>query len=102
MLITIAVVVFYAAKKIKPITNNLSHLVYPIAFKEPPYQIIKLDDVDLKLPYQVNNNWDCRCYFTPLPCITQKNPYLQPRDKSLSNGFRMSQPDSSFIHNFIY
>jgi hypothetical protein len=102
LLVTIIVTGIYTVKKGKPIFTNRDYAIYPAAFKAPPYRIIRLNDVDLKLPKKINDNWDCRCYFLPLPCITQKNPYLQARGKSPQEGFRMSPPDSSFTGNYLY
>jgi len=102
-LITTIIVIVYTIKKSKPIINNLYYTIHPIPSKEPPYQITRVNTIDLKLPYRINTNWDCRCYFLPLPCITQKNPFLQVRGENLKDGFRMNpQPDSSYISNYIY
>jgi len=103
LLLTIIVTGIYTVKKGKPIFHNGDYAIYPVAFKEPPYQIISLNGIDLKLPEKINDNWDCRCYFLPVPCITQKNPYLQPRGKSLSDGFRMyPEPDTTFTGHYLY
>ncbi len=103
LLATTVVIATYIFKKSKPVINNLSYITYPSAFREPSYEIIRSDDINFKLPYKIDNNWDCRCYFTPLPCITQKNPYLQARGQNLSDGFRMEpHPDSSFINSYVY
>jgi len=103
LLVTIISTGVYIVKKGKPIFENRAYSIYPVAFKEPPYQIIRLNGIDLKLPEKINKNWDCRCYFLPVPCITQKNPYLQARGKNLKDGFRMYPvPDSSFISTYLY
>lgn len=103
LLVATVTVAGYTIKKSKPIIHNLSYTIFPVSFPEPPYQIIRADSIDLNLPYKINDNWDCRCYFTELPCITQKNPFLHTRGKDLKQGFRMyPQPDSSFISNYIY
>jgi hypothetical protein len=55
------------------------------------------------LPDKINGNWDRRCYFLAVPCITQKNPYLQARGGDLKDGFRMyPEPDSNFIVDYVY
>jgi len=103
LLLTIVATAVYAVKKGRPIFDHSAYAIYPAAFKEPPYEIINVKGVDFKLPEKINNNWDCRCYFLPVPCITQKNPYLQPRGKGPMEGFRMSPvPDSSFLNNYLY
>jgi hypothetical protein len=75
----------------------------PISNQTPGYSIIKSGGMDLHLPNKVNDNSDYRCYFTPLPCITQDNPYLEPRGQTINKGFRMKPiTDSSFILNYNY
>jgi hypothetical protein len=94
---------YYCYNKSAPIINNKQYLLYPIAFKIPPYKSIAVNEVDFHLPNIIQNNWDHRCYFTPLPCITQENPYLVPRGKFLKDGFRMIQePDSNFVKNYAF
>jgi hypothetical protein len=101
--VTIIATGIYTIKKGKPIFTNPGYVVHPVSFKEPPYQIIRLNNIDLKLPDKINNNWDHRCYFLPVPCITQKNSYLQARGDKLEDGFRMyPEPDSSFISDYAY
>jgi len=103
LLVTIIVTGTYTIKKSKPIFDNPNYAIYPDSFKEPLYQVIRLNNIDLKLPDKINGNWDHRCYFLPVPCITQKNPYLQPRGRYLKEGFRMyPKPDSNFISTYFY
>jgi hypothetical protein len=103
LLVTIIVTGIYAIKKGKPIFRNPDYAIHPDSFKEPPYQVIRLNNIDLKLPDKINGNWDRRCYFLAVPCITQKNPYLQARGGDLKDGFRMyPEPDSNFIVDYVY
>jgi hypothetical protein len=75
----------------------------PISNQTPGYSVLESGDVELHLPNKVGDNSDYRCYFTPLPCITQDNPYLEPRGKTINKGFRMRPiTDSSFILNYNY
>jgi hypothetical protein len=98
------IIAVYAFKKSNPIIKNPQYIFYPESYKNPSYEIIKLSNINLKLPERINNNWDRRCYFTTLPCIIQKNPYLKQRGKSISDGFKMELPqiDTSFIFNYEY
>lgn len=101
--LTTIIIIVYAVKKSPPVIKHPSACIYPIFFAEPPYQVIKMNNIDLKLPGKINDNWDCRCYFLSLPCITQKNPYLQARGENVKEGFRMyPQPDSNYIRNYLY
>jgi hypothetical protein len=103
LLVTIIVTGIYTVKKAKPVFKEPEYAIHPFSFGEPPYQVIHIDNIGLKLPEKINNNWDCRCYFLRVPCITQKNPYLQSRGKHLEDGFRMyPQPDSSFADSYLY
>lgn len=75
------------------------NLIHPPAIEVPPFQKIN----GFHLPERINNNWNIRCYDTPLPCICQLNPYLEARGKNISDGFRMkSITDSLFILKFNY
>ena len=103
LLVTIIVTGIYTIKKGKPIFDSPNYAIHPNSFKEPPYRVIRLNNIDLKLPDKINGNWDRRCYFLPVPCITQKNPYLQARGNDLKDGFRMyPEPDSNFIVDYVY
>jgi hypothetical protein len=103
LLVTIIVTGIYTIKKGKPIFDNPHYAIHPNSFKLPPYQVIRLNNIDLKFPEKINDNWDRRCYFLSVPCITQKNPYLQARGSDLKDGFRMyPEPDSNFIVDYVY
>jgi hypothetical protein len=79
------------------------NLIHPASILIPPYKKINVEGMDLHLPEKVNGNWNLRCYDTPLPCICQPNPYLEPRGKELKDGFRMRPiTDSGFILHFNY
>ena len=102
-LATTILLAMYVLKKSRPILNNPGYTIYPIAFPEPPFQVFYLNNISLKFPYRLKGNGDHRCYFAPLPCINQINPYLQARGKNLKDGFRMyPQPDSNFISTYLY
>lgn len=75
----------------------------PVPTPKPAYSVIKAGEIELHLPQRVDANSDLRCYFTELPCITQENPYLEPRGHLMRQGFRMKPiTDSSFILNYNY
>ena len=102
LLATTIVTGFYTVKKAS-IVNNVRYAVYPNSFNDPPYRTMRLGSAELKFPDKINNNWDHRCYFLPVPCITQENPYLQARGNDLKDGFRMyPEPDSNFIADYVY
>jgi len=102
LLCTTIVMLIYGIKKSLPIINNLAYIIYPESFADPHYEIVRINDVEVKFPQRIDSNLDCRCYQLSPPCIIQKNPYLETRGKSISDGFRMDQPDSGFIKSYLY
>jgi hypothetical protein len=97
-------IVAYIYMKSTLIIEDLQYLRHPIVFTIPPTKTIRNGDIQLNLPYKINGNWDCRCFFTPLPCVTQENPYLEPRGLSLKEGFKMKAQikDTNFILNYNF
>jgi len=102
LVITMLIMCYYIFEK----SDRLSVSRYwavPVPIVTPAYRAVKLDGLELHLPNRIRDNSDYRCYFTPLPCITQENPYLRLRGESLKQGFRMQpHPDSNFILNYNY
>jgi hypothetical protein len=77
--------------------------LHPINIEPLAYRTIPVNGINFHLPEKLYHTSDLRSYNTPLPCIWQENPYLQPRGVSLQNGFRMApHPDSTFIQNYKY
>jgi hypothetical protein len=101
LIVTTLVMVYYVFHKSNGF--RMSHMIVPAEVQNPGYTTLKAREVEFHLPNRVGENSDCRCYFTPLPCITQENPYLVPRGHSMKQGFRMAPlPDSNFILNYNY
>ena len=102
LVITMLIMCYYIFEK----SDRLSvsrYCAVPVPIVTPAYRAVKLDGLELHLPNRIRDNSDYRCYFTPLPCITQENPYLRLRGESLKQGFRMQpHPDSNFILNYNY
>lgn len=79
------------------------NLLYVKAIDVPPYSTIHINNQVYFIPEIINNNWNSRCLNCPIPCIYQRNPYLQLSGKELKSGFKMSPyPDSVFIQNYRY
>jgi hypothetical protein len=103
ILIIITSTLLYIYKKSSPFIENKNNLIYPVVLYQPPFETITINGVNFHLPENINQSWMNSCYGTPLPCITEKNPFLEPRGNSLKYGFRMNQkPDSTFIKNYNY
>lgn len=100
--ITTAALCLYLPVKLSLLVRQPSIWLQPQAVDTPVYQIIKNGNVALHLPGKMYDNQDNRCYNIDLPCICEENPWIQSRGPSLSDGFRMVAPDSTFIQNYNY
>ena len=56
---------------------------------KPPYKTIVVDNITLRIPQKILNNWNPRCYDIELPCMYKQNPRLEARGKTISDGFRL-------------
>ena len=101
--ILIACIGIYLFKKSVYIINDPGYLIQTAQTLQPPYSIVRNDSLSFNYPEKVNSNWNNRCFFTPLPCLCEKNPYVRFRGKSLKNGFFMLPvTDSMFIKKYNY
>jgi len=102
LIVTTLITCYYIYKKSYHL-NVGQYWAKPISNPEPAYSTIKINELELHLPDKAANNPGQHCHFTTLPCIDQQNPYLQPRGKSIKEGFRMDPiTDSNFILNYHY
>ena len=95
-------VLIYGVKKLATLVKAQGYLYHVSNTDIPGVEKIVLNQVSLNVPLKINNNWDNRCFFTPLPCLCEKNPYLKTRTDHIKNGFKMDKPDSAFIKSFNY
>jgi hypothetical protein len=80
-----------------------AYLLQPPLTDQPPHKTIWINGLSYHIPEKINSNWNRRCINTPLPCIYEYNPYLQPRGKSYKEGFYMyPAPDSNFVLHYNY
>lgn len=103
LIFTIFIAGYYMYQKSRVILSSPGYFLYPQSLEQPPLAIIKKQGMDFYLPEIINNGWMRNCYNTELPCTCNENKYLQPRGKSLKDGFKMEpQPDSIFIRRYVY
>lgn len=82
---------------------SLANILYPSTIDAPPYKTVMINNRNYYIPQRFNGNWNLRCINDPLPCIYEKNPFLQPRGNKTSDGFKMNPyPDSAFILKYYY
>jgi hypothetical protein len=92
----------YLPAKFAVMLQQPSLFLRPRSVDIPPYKTIRSGTASFHLPDRIYNNYDRRCYNTPIPCICEENPWLRPRGPSPGDGFRMTAPDSAFIQNYNY
>jgi len=63
----------------------------PARLPEPELKEVTIDGIRFHLPERINDNWNARCYASPLPCLYEINPNLECRGKDLKKGFRLKK-----------
>jgi hypothetical protein len=97
------VTVYYGSNKIRQTNNISTYLLKPQSPDQPAYKTYFAGKIPVNEPVKINANWNNRCYYIPLPCICEGNPYLESRGAFLKQGFRMKKiTDSSFIDRFNF
>ena len=83
-------IISYTIKKIiqQPEYRNW---VVPAALAQPPVKEVMIDGLVFRIPEKINNNWNARCYATPLPCLYHVDPRLKAKGKKIREGFRIEK-----------
>jgi hypothetical protein len=71
--------------------NSYRNFLLPYRLPQPPLKEIIVDNITLRIPEKILNNWNPRCYATSLPCLYIVNPRLRARGASIKNGFRLEK-----------
>ena len=101
-ILTLAVLA-YSLKKSEIFFKAPQYLYTVESIDTPPFQPTIINNSSFNSTQPINDNWNNRCFFTPLPCLCEINPYLRYRSNNLEDGFFMNlKPDSNFIINFNY
>lgn len=99
----IPVILIYGFKKAEPIIKNPDHFLVVIQNDAPAFSKKMINEAAYNKTETINDNWNNRCFFTPLPCLSEENPYLIRRGSSIKSGFRMNPvTDSNFIQRYNY
>lgn len=83
-------IVSYTIKKIIQQPEYRNWMV-PAALIQPPVKEVMIDGIVLRIPGKINNNWNARCYATPLPCLYHVDPRLKAKGKKIREGFRIEK-----------
>jgi hypothetical protein len=90
LLILFAGILIYALSK--PLrSEDYRHFLLPYRIPQPLTREVVVDNISLKIPDKILNNWNPRCYATELPCLYIVNPKLRARGKDIKNGFRLEK-----------
>ena len=96
-------VLIYTVKKSDPLIKHPGYLAHVVNTDSPPFKNINANNAIFHVPEKINDSWNNRCFFIPLPCLCEENPFLQLRGSHIRKGFLMNPvPDSIFIRNYNY
>jgi len=71
--------------------ENYRNYLLPRPLPRPPVKTVVVDNIELRVPEKILNNWNARCYDVPLPCLYRIDPRLRARGKSIREGFRLEK-----------
>jgi hypothetical protein len=72
-------------------SKDYSNFLLPQQLPQPPVKEVIVDNIRLKIPERILNNWNPRCYATDLPCLYIVNPKLHARGNNIRDGFRLEK-----------
>lgn len=102
VLITLGMLI-YTVNKSAALIKQTRYLFHVMDTDVPPFQTKIINSASFNVPEKLYDNWNNRCFYVPLPCICEENPFVQPRSSNIKKGFMMKpQPDSIFIRNYNY
>ena len=91
--ILMAGVIIYTVRK-PMLHTEYRNWVTPQKVPVPEYRRHIINGMPFHVPFIVDENWNPRCYNSPLPCLYTIHPGLQPRGKEIRQGFTIQQfPD---------
>jgi hypothetical protein len=88
-IITICCLIYITRKTVTNPTYQNGILPYPLP--KPPLDVVKVDNITLRIPHKILNNQTARCYDTDLPCLYFVQPALRARGKHISDGFYLEK-----------
>lgn len=96
-------VLFYMFQKGTAIAKEPELMLHVMDIKKPVYKTEMRNGVDIHITRFSEKKWMNPCFFTPLPCMDETNPFVKPRLNNISDGFYMNpKPDSSFMKDYNY
>jgi len=94
MTISVFILIFIARKS--AYDASYRNWMQPDPLVQPALKQVTAGGIRMNIPERVNGNWNPRCYGSGLPCLYEVNPDLEPRGKSLKNGFRLKKQKGFF------
>ncbi|HEX6333630.1 MAG TPA: hypothetical protein VFZ78_05335 [Flavisolibacter sp.] len=89
MLLSLALLGYAGVKFIK--TPPVQNFMLPVKLPQPPLDTLRIDGLRLHIPHRILDNWNPRCYATPLPCLYKVDARLRARGDAISDGFRIQK-----------
>ena len=87
-----AIGIIFAVTLLKAVrNNNYQNFIQPSRLPQPPVRTIVIDNIEMKIPEKILNNWNARCYGTPLPCLYTIDPNLRARGTTIRQGFHLEK-----------
>lgn len=103
ILATMIPMVVYCYGKMKTDSNLPGGFLVPAAVKSPGYSTSTINTTIFFRPEKNKGQLVPKCYFLPIPCTYQDNPYLELRGKEIKDGFRMNRNiGSDYIKHYQY
>src|SRR5262249_11689983 len=67
IILAVCILAYSGLKTIRE--KDYRHFLLPVSLPQPPVKEITVDHIVLRIPEKIFNNWNPRCYATPLPCV---------------------------------
>lgn len=85
-------------------TSEKINLWQAQSLPQPKLQQVNWPGGHINIPAAVLNNWNPRCFASPLPCAYRVDPRLRPRGPDIADGFKIdySISDSTRQKDLIY
>ena len=71
--------------------NSFKNWIVTAPLPQPAVTEKQIGGITVRIPDKINGNWNPRCYGTPLPCLYSIYPGLEPRGKTIREGFRINK-----------
>lgn len=86
--ISLCIVLF---KKLTTEKSEYANIYLPKKIDSPETRNFIWENTLVRIPEKINNNWNSRCYLTPLPCAYDSLPGIKMKSRNIKDGFYAEQ-----------